>query len=304
MSSKLKMRDRDTEGNTAGSSPPAPGLKADYRDAAASLEIGEVTLDGQRLRIGMKTGPDGGTPLLICNGIGASIEVLEPFIRTLEGVGCIAFDAPGVGGSPAPLLPYRFWNLASTLARLLDRLDYRQVDVMGYSWGGGLAQQFAFSYPSRCRRLILAATSTGALSVPGRFSVMSKMLTPRRYLDPAYLAEIAPELYGGELRDPELARSYALGRRIKQPSMHGYSYQLLAGMGWTSLPWLPFIRQPTLILAGSDDPLIPVVNARLMARMIPSAQLHVVDSGHMFLLSRTQELIPVIQRFLNGDHPA
>jgi len=305
----------DADGDTAGLSPNsfartyrsgvplALAQKPDSQESGSSLETRDVTLDGQRLRIGIKAGPVGGTPLLICNGIGASIEVLEPFIRMLDGVECIAFDAPGVGGSPAPLLPYRFWSLAGMLARLLDRLGYQQVDVMGYSWGGGLAQQFAFSYPSRCRRLILAATSTGALSVPGRFSVMSKMLTPRRYLDPAYLAEIAPELYGGELRDPELARSYALGRRIKQPSLHGYSYQLLAGMGWTSLPWLPFFRQPTLILAGSDDPLIPLVNARLMASLIPRAELHVVDSGHMFLLSRAQELVPVIRRFLNGGAP-
>jgi len=266
---------------------------------STSPEIREVELDGQRLRIGIKAGPERGIPLLFCNGIGASIEIIEPFIRVLDGVESIVFDAPGVGGSPAPLLPYRFWNLAGMLARLLDHLGHSQVDVLGYSWGGALAQQFAFSYPARCRKLILAATSTGALSMPGSLSVMSKMITPRRYLDPEYLAQIAPEIYGGEYRDPELARAYALGRKIQQPSMHGYSYQLLAGMGWTSLPWLPLFRQPTLILAGSDDPLIPLVNARLMASLIPRAQLHVVDSGHLFLLTRAQELVPVITRFLD-----
>ena len=271
---------------------------------SSGLDARDVELSGQRLRIAIKAGPPGETPLLICNGIGASIEVIEPFIRALDGVESIVFDAPGVGGSPAPMLPYRLWNLAGTMARLLDYLGHKQVDVLGYSWGGALAQQFAFSYPARCRKLILAATSTGALSVPGSFSVMSKMLTPRRYLDPGYLAQIAPEIYGGEYRDPELARSYALERKLKQPSMLGYSYQLFAGFGWTSLPWLPLFRQPTLILAGSDDPLIPLVNARLMAKLIPHAQLHVVDSGHLFLLTKAKELVPVILRFLNDDAPS
>jgi pimeloyl-ACP methyl ester carboxylesterase len=74
---------------------------------------------------------------------------------------------------------------------------------------------------------------------------------------------------------------------------------LMAGLGWTSLPWLPLFRQPTLILAGSDDPLIPLVNARLMASLIPRSELYVVDSGHLFLLTRAQELVPVIKRFLD-----
>jgi poly(3-hydroxyalkanoate) depolymerase len=269
----------------------------------ASLEIREVHVGAQLLRIGVKPGPSASTPLLLCNGIGASIEVIEPFVHALDGVESIVFDAPGVGGSPAPFLPYRFWNLAGMLARLLDQLGHRQVDVLGYSWGGGLAQQFAFQYPARCRKLILAATSTGALSMPGSFSALSKMLSPQRYLDPEYLAQIAPQIYGGELRDPALARSYAYSRNSQEPSLRGYSYQLFAGLGWTSLPWLPFFRQPALILAGSDDPLIPLVNARLMASLIPHARLHVIDSGHLFLLTRTPEVAAIILEFLNGAHP-
>ena len=268
-----------------------------------SLRLSTQDVDGWRLRVGVQFGPSRGIPLVVCNGIGASIELLEPFIRHLDGVETIVFDVPGIGGSSAPLFPYRFWNLAGMIARLLDQLGHAQADMLGFSWGGALAQQFAFSYPSRCRKLILAATSTGALSVPGRLSVLSKMLTPRRYLDPAYLAEIAPELYGGEYRDPELARAYAMSRQIVQPSTIGYSYQLFASMGWSSLPWLPFFRQDTLILAGDDDPLIPLVNARLMASLIPRARLHVVNSGHLFLLTQAHTVVPLIREFLNADEP-
>lgn len=267
-----------------------------------ALQIRSVEVGDQRLRIAIRPGNGEGPPLLLCNGIGASLELIEPLVAALDGVETIAFDAPGAGGSPRPILPYRFWNLACLIARLLDQLGYREVDALGVSWGGGLAQQFAIQYPSRCRKLILAATSAGALMVPGRPSVIRKLLSPRRYFDPSYLARIAPEIYGGEYRhNPDFARSYAHERQARQPDWLGYYYQLFAALGWTSLPWLPLLRQPTLVLAGSDDPIAPVINARILASLIPQAQLHIINSGHLFLVTRAQEVAPVIRQFLAGE---
>src|SRR5262249_43813295 len=142
-------------------------------------------------------------------GIGANIELVEPFLDALAGPEAIVFDVPGVGGSPAPTLPYRPWTLARLAARLLDQLGHREVDVLGVSWGGALAQQFAFQQGPPCRRLILAATSPGHLMVPGRLSVMLKLATPRRYKDPDYMRRIAGDIYGGALRgSPELVRRH------------------------------------------------------------------------------------------------
>ena len=107
----------------------------------------------------------------------------------LDGPEAIVFDVPGVGGSPAPRLPYRPWTLARLSAQLLDQLGYDHVDVLGVSWGGAIAQQFAFQQAKRCRRLILAATSPGHLMVPGKLAVLLKMASPRRYRDPAYMGE-------------------------------------------------------------------------------------------------------------------
>ena len=98
------------------------------------------------------------------------------------------------GGSPIPKVPYNFAMLAGLVGTLVDRLGYDRFDALGISWGGGLAQQLAFQYPRRCRRLVLASTGTGMLMVPARLSVLSKMLTPRRYRDPAYAQAIAPVL--------------------------------------------------------------------------------------------------------------
>jgi pimeloyl-ACP methyl ester carboxylesterase len=78
---------------------------------------------------------------------------------------------------------------------------------------------------------------------------------------------------------------------------------MLAMLGWTSLPWLWRIRHPTLILAGNDDPLVPLINARLQAWLLRDARLHVIDDGHLFLLTRAQETASVIARFLVAARP-
>src|SRR2546421_9081757 len=122
-------------------------------------------------------------PLLLFNGIGANIELLEPFLEALDGSEAIIFDVPGVGGSPSPWLPYRPSGLARLGAQLLEQLGHAQVDVLGLSWGGALAQQFAFQQGKRCRRLVLAATSPGHLMGPAKLTVLLKMATPRRYKD-------------------------------------------------------------------------------------------------------------------------
>jgi pimeloyl-ACP methyl ester carboxylesterase len=136
--------------------------------------------------------------------------------------------------------------------------------------------------------------------VPAPFSVLSKMLTPRRYRDPAYAKAIAPELYGGRMRQhPDEARHVLYEQERLGPRI-GYHLQLLAGVGWSSLPALPLIRQATLILAGNDDPIIPLVNARIMRALLPNASLHAFDDGHLGLVTSADELGPLVSRFLTS----
>lgn len=133
--------------------------------------------------------------------------------------------------------------------------------------------------------------------VPASPLVLRKMVTPRRYRDVDDARSIAAELYGGRLRaEPEMARTL-LHEHSRVGTGRDYVFQVLAGVGWTSLPMLPFIRQPTLILAAADDPIIPLANARLMARMLPNSTLHVPrrTSG---LITQVPELAPVVTDFL------
>src|SRR5581483_456853 len=174
-----------------------------------------INVNGTSVFVSIRRGDGSEPPLMLLNGIEANLEVFDLFIQALhkaagKQIGTIRFDVPGVGGSPPSFWPLRFRCLARLTAQLLDVLGYQEVDVLGISWGGGLAQQFAHQYPQRCRRLVLVATSMGAISVPGRLSVLAKLLSPRRYLQPSYLSTIAPTLYGGVFRQrPELARAYA-----------------------------------------------------------------------------------------------
>lgn len=269
--------------------------------SVGGMQIQMVDLNGQLLRVATRQGSDASPPLLIFNGIGANLELVEPFVAALEDVSVIIFDVPGVGGSPAPVVPYRFSTLSVLSERLLSRLGYDgPVDVLGVSWGGALAQQFARLYPARCRRLILAATSPGVIMVPAKLSVLSKLIGPRRYTDPAYLQEVGAEIYGGAYRrNPSLLRDHA--RHIQAPRGRGYLYQLLAASGWSSLPWLGALRQTTLVMHGNDDPIVPLTNAKILAARIPHATLYVIDDGHLFLITRAREVAPVVRRFLRRE---
>jgi poly(3-hydroxyalkanoate) depolymerase len=274
---------------------------------ASPSAIGEeryVAAGGQRIRVNVRQGT--GVPLVLCNGIGASLEVLDPLVEQLNPRSTIIrFDVPGTGGSPTSMLPYGFPYLAWVLGRVLSKLEFGVVDVLGLSWGGALAQQFAFQNPRRCRRLVLVATGTGALMVPAHPRILAKMVTPRRFSDPDYAASIAGELYGGTVRRHGEDVAQLFVRQLHAGSKMGYLHQLLAGSVWTSLFALRAVRQLTLIVAGTDDPIIPVLNARIMHALLPHSRLYLHSGGHIDLVHNAEELAPAIDQFLSepGERP-
>jgi poly(3-hydroxyalkanoate) depolymerase len=265
-------------------------------------EISTIDVDGQLLRVGIKRGA--GAPLLVFNGIGANLELLEPFTHALEGFETIVFDVPGVGGSAPSASPYRLRGLARLAERLLDRLGYHApIDVLGLSWGGALAQQFAYTCRQRCRRLILVSTTPGSLMVPGSPFVLAKLFNPRRYNDPNYFHRIAPDIYGGDMRsDRTFIKAHSAN--LMRVDWLGYAYQQLAFCGWSSLAWLRTLKQPTLVLSGNDDPLVPLVNAHILAKLIPRARIQVIEDGHLFLMSSPHRVVPMISDFLAPPEPA
>ena len=262
-----------------------------------------VEVDGLGLRVSVAGGHDGSTtPLLLCNGIGGAIELWEPLRDAFQGYPTVAFDAPGVAESSVPAYPPTMTGLAGTVVHLLDQLGIAQFDALGVSWGGALAQELAYRHPERVRRLVLCATGAGGMMVPGHPRVMAILATPLRYWSPSYLNRVAPVLYGPDIvDDPEMLSRQRHIRFTRSPSGRGYLYQVLALRRFLSGLWLHRLRQPTLVLHGDADPIVPVANGRILAARIPGARLVTVPGGgHLFLLTRPQAMARVITDFLGS----
>lgn len=267
--------------------------------SAVGPEITMEVADGRTLRVARWRFDEGLTkpPLLFFNGIGANMEAVAPFADMLEERPFITFDMPGVGGSPDPMVPYNAFLMARIAEMFLDRFGIETVDVMGVSWGGAMAQHFALQHGARVNRLVLAATTAGMFMVPGNIAALSKMADPRRYIDPSYMEKHFATLYGG-------STDGATGHtgRITPPSKIGYFYQLLAMIGWTSAPFLPFLGKPTLILMGGDDQIVPVINGQILKTLIPNAELKIIeDGGHLFMLSHLDESLAAIREHLDAE---
>jgi poly(3-hydroxyalkanoate) depolymerase len=224
-----------------------------------------------------------------------------PPFRDPLGRPTIAFDAPGVGESSVPLVPPTMNGVARTVLALLDHLDVPVVDVLGVSWGGALAQELAYRGGERVRRLVLCATMAGGAPIPGDLRVLAILATPLRYWSPSYLDRVASRLYGPEVvADPQLMAHQRRARFTRAPSSRGYLWQMLALRHFASVLWLPRLRQPTLVLTGRDDSIVPVANGRILAGRIPDARLEVVAGGHLFLLTHAAENAARVNAFLDA----
>jgi len=255
------------------------------RRSRPAASVHSVALGAQTLRYRV-AGPAGAArTVLLFNGIGASLETAAPFLASFRSARVIAFDAPGVGASPAPLLPYRLREVARLAAALLDHLGIATVDVVGVSWGGAAAQEFALRHPQRCATLTLAASAAGLVLLP---VVPLPTLTPLNWWTGMFrLAQDVLQVHA---------------EALTHPSPHGWLYQLLALWGWTSWHRLHQVRAPTLVLMAGDDPIVPVVNGHVVAARMPDAIVETVAGGHLFMLTRPAETARRIEDFL-AAHP-
>ena len=270
--------------------------------AAASARAGwrdeYVTAAGLRLRVGRH---GSGPPLLLITGIGAHLDMWAPFAAHAGDRELVAFDPPGAGLSQRPGLPLRMSGLARVVTEMLDVLGLDRVDVLGYSFGGGLAQELAYRAPERVRRLVLCATAPGLGGSPPRPMAALMLASPARYYHPRLLELSVAHIAGGRTaREPGALDRHAAERLLHPPSPIGYAYQLYAVAGWSSLPWLHRVRHRTLVVSGEDDPAVPVRNGRMLAGRLPDARLHIVaGGGHLFLLDEPENAAPVIRAFLD-----
>jgi pimeloyl-ACP methyl ester carboxylesterase len=241
-----------------------------------------------------------GKPLFLVPGIGCSADMWQPFMRYFPNRRILSFDAPGAGRSSTPAYPVPVPLLAAIAAAVLDARGVECADVIGFSYGGAIAQQLAYDYPERVCRLVLAATNCGWGSVWGSPQALAVMATPLRFYSTTYFEQVAADVYGGVTgRDPVKRQSASGARRRLPPSSYGYAMQVLGGLHWSSWGFLPEIPHETLVVCGDDDPLVPVANAHMLAARIPRATLTVVErAGHLLLWDEPERIAPHIGQFV------
>jgi pimeloyl-ACP methyl ester carboxylesterase len=255
-----------------------------------------IDVDGSSVRVLVQGHSAGQYPLMLINGLGARLEMWRLFGSEFPDRQLVMFDLPGISGAPAVTFPLVMAGLADWSTKLLDAVDVDRADILGFSWGGVLAQQIARDAPSRIRGLALAGTNFGLGCWPPQPPTLSQLssMTGLGSDDPLELLIAAAGGVGRNTRELIAAVNPATS------TMDGYLRQLYALTGWTSLPWLHELRMPTLILAGDDDPLIPTPTTHALASAIAGAKLSLIrGGGHLLPINQPVEMAGIVRQFLN-----
>jgi pimeloyl-ACP methyl ester carboxylesterase len=232
-----------------------------------------------------------GPQLLFFNGSGASIATAMPLLSYLARSFTVAVaDQRGLGktGSPANAAGFTMAAYARDGAALLDALGWERTRVLGVSFGGMVAQEFAVTWPERVERLVLACTSSGGAggaSYPlhelDKLPASERAAVALRNLDTRF----THEWLASHPDDQRIVDEMAAGAMVDVNSaqLAGRAGQLEARRHHDTFDRLSRITCPTLVMAGRFDGLAPVANSEAIVSQIPGAQLELFDGGHMFL---------------------
>lgn len=247
--------------------------------------------DGCRLNYEVH-GPSDSAPLLLLEGLGGDIPGWRRNIpRLAERARVVAYDFRGNGRSDPPDGRVTMATFVEDTVGLLDELRIAAAYVYGQSFGGMVAIELALTYPERVRSLILAATHAG---FSRRVPVSGRAKVPK---DQPYLG-LYSERFARE--HPEhVAEDILVGSQNPQP-LHAGRRQWQAIEGWDAWDRLPLIDRPTLILHGTEDRLVAVENASLIAEGIPLAELILLEGvGHVYHSEQAEAADRAVIEFLD-----
>jgi len=243
-----------------------------------------------------------GRPLLLINGLGGNVDMWRAVEgRFAEVAHTITFDSPGCGRSPMLHGHVTIRRLAKMVSAALDELGHEEIDVLGFSLGGLIAQQLAHGDDGRVRRMALVATACGWGSMPGSPDALALVSMPLRYHSRLVYEQTRWLLAPADRELLERAPALAAARRKYPPSVLGYMAQLWAGALWSSLPWLRSVGTPTLVVHGDGDRLVPAANAVQLARHLPCSRLHVAPGeGHLLVFDSESAALPLLVDFFGS----
>ena len=243
-----------------------------------------------------------GPRLLFFNGSGATLKGSELLIRSLsKECEVLAHDQRGLGLTSIPDGPYTMAQYASDAAALLDHVGWNTCVVIGISFGGMVAQEFAVTFPQRVERLALLCTSTGgaggssyplhelsALSAEERAAKMPTLSDTR--FTPEWLASHPADAQMMSMRNDQAAKSADVIR--------GERLQRAARVGHDVANRLHLIPCPTFVTAGKFDGIAPPVNSEAIVERISDATMSLYEGGHMFV-AQDPPAIREIRTFLS-----
>ena len=244
-------------------------------------------------------GPD----LLFLNGSGATLETSAPLIdRLRRSFRVLAFDARGLGRSPATGSQYEMADLASDALALLDHIGWHTCPVFGVSFGGMVALEVAVTAPSRVDRLALLCTSAGGAggsSYP--LHELADLAPDERMAKSMALVDsrFSPEWFADHPLDDAIIRARAASATEPRSAerLDGERLQMQARAKHDVSSRIGRIACPTLIACGRYDGIAPVANSEWMAAHIPDAKLEVYEGGHMFFI-QDPAAFPAVVAFL------
>ena len=294
-------------GGSSGASPitvsdaasPAPDviLQAPVRHAkVGDLEIGYRTV-----------GPFGAaadsTPLVMIMGSSGTMDMWSPeFVTDLaQGREVVVFDNRGMGETDDPGGAYRFSQLADDTAGLIKALGLGRPDVLGWSMGGDVALDLAVRYPGEVRRLVSYAGSAGGpKAVPMSRKTLAVMTDMSGTVEERGM-RLLTLLFPASYRDANPKYYESFPQSSEQMAAKAIERQDTAIGEWNGV-WsgLKGITAPTLFVTGAEDVIAPAENAKLMAAVVPGAELKVIPgAGHGLMYQDPQKLAGVVMDFLD-----
>jgi 3-oxoadipate enol-lactonase len=233
-----------------------------------------------------------GAPMLFIGGTGWDMRQYPNPLGSIlaQQFDFILYDQRGMGRSGKPRGPYTMAQFAEDASQLITAMDWRQAHVVGYSFGGMVAQELAIRFPEKITSLVLAATT------PGGGGGSSYPIQDLLQLDPLDRArrglEIADTRFTPQwqARNPEAAARRVEERAKKQAQFahepgarEAFAAQLLARSTHDAFSRLTRITAPTLVLAGQNDGQAPLPAQDRMAEQIPNCKLVKMAGSHNFI---------------------
>jgi pimeloyl-ACP methyl ester carboxylesterase len=278
-----------------------------------------TTLHGRRISY-LVAGPPAAPVVLLVHGLTSSSDAWMPVIPALSRhVRVIAPDLLGHGHSDKPRADYSLGAFATSLRDLLEQLGHDRVTIVGHSFGGGVAMQFAHQHYEHCERLVLVASGglgrdvswiLRAASLPGSELVLP--VVANRYLRAAGLT-LGRVLSRGPVRASpsfrEAMTSYAALADLPARTAFVHTLRSVVEPGGqrvdaTHMLYLAEGR-PTLIVWGAKDSIIPVSHAYAAHVALPGSRLEIFEQARHFPhVDEPARFVEVLEDFLATTEPA